>query len=74
MMHIGLRWAGEILIPAAGAANVPHLLDDNIDAVRQAGAELVNGTYRLKQCKPSVTSQYLKTTTGKWLPPALKEG
>jgi multimeric flavodoxin WrbA len=38
MMHMGLTWAGEVLIPAAGAANVPHLLDDNIDAVRQAGA------------------------------------
>jgi multimeric flavodoxin WrbA len=44
MVHIGLTWAGQVLIPAAGAANVPHLLDDNIDAVRQAGAELVNGT------------------------------
>ena len=44
MMHMGLTWAGEVLIPAAGAANVPHLLDNNIEAVRQAGAELVNGT------------------------------
>jgi hypothetical protein len=44
MMHMELTWAGEVLIPAAGAANVPHLLDDNIDAVRRAGAELVNGT------------------------------
>ena len=43
-MHFGLTWAGEVLIPAAGAANVPHLLDNNIEAVRKAGAELVNGT------------------------------
>jgi hypothetical protein len=43
-MHMGLTWAGEILIPSAGAANVPHLLDKNINAVKQAGAELVNGT------------------------------
>ena len=43
MMHFGLTWAGEVLIPSAGAANVPHLLDGNIEAVRQAGAELVNG-------------------------------
>ena len=43
MMHIGLTWAGEILIPSAGAANIPHLLDDNIEAVRKSGAELVNG-------------------------------
>ncbi len=34
MMHMGLTWAGEILIPSAGAANVPHLLDNNIEAVR----------------------------------------
>jgi len=44
MMHMELTWAGEVLIPAAGAAHVPHLLDDNIEAVRRAGAELVNGT------------------------------
>jgi len=44
MMHMGLTWAGEILIPSAGAANVPHLIDNNIDAVKQAGAELVKGT------------------------------
>ena len=43
MMHLDLTWAGEVLIPAAGAANVPHLLDANINAVRQAGDELVNG-------------------------------
>jgi multimeric flavodoxin WrbA len=44
MMHAGLTWAGEILIPSAGAANIPHLLDDNFKAVNQAGVELVNGT------------------------------
>jgi multimeric flavodoxin WrbA len=44
MMHFGLTWAGEVLIPSAGAANVPHLLDDNIEAVRKAGEELVKGT------------------------------
>ena len=44
MMHFGLTWAGEVLIPSAGAANVPHLLDDNIEAIRKAGDELVNGT------------------------------
>jgi hypothetical protein len=44
MMHMELTWAGEVLIPAAGAVNVPNLLDDNIDAVKQAGAELVKGT------------------------------
>ena len=43
LMHFGLTWAGEVLIPSAGAANVPHLLDGNIEAVRKAGAELVNG-------------------------------
>jgi multimeric flavodoxin WrbA len=40
MKHMGLTWAGEILIPSAGAANVPHLFDDNIEAVRQAGVKL----------------------------------
>ena len=43
MTHMDLVWAGEILVPSAGAASVPHLFDDNIEAVRQAGAELANG-------------------------------
>ncbi len=43
MMHIGLTWAGEVLMPSAGAVNVPHLLDDNIEAIRKAGAEVING-------------------------------
>jgi len=32
-----------ILIPAASAANVLRLLDDNFKAIRQAGAELIDG-------------------------------
>jgi multimeric flavodoxin WrbA len=48
MMHFGLTWAGEVLISSAGAANVPHLLDDNIEAIRRAGEELVNGTISLE--------------------------
>ena len=44
MIHMGLTWAGEILMPSAGAANIPHLFDDNIETVRKAGAELANGT------------------------------
>ena len=39
----GLTWAGEVLIPAAGAANVPRLFDDNLKTVYTAGAELING-------------------------------
>ena len=65
MMHMGLTWAGEVLIPSAGAANVPHLLDDNIEAVRQAGAELVNGTISPETMHQLVMFQYLKTTIGK---------
>jgi multimeric flavodoxin WrbA len=38
-----LTWAGEVLIPAAGAANVPRLFDDNLKAIKQAGSELMNG-------------------------------
>ena len=41
MKHGGLQWAGEVLIPAAGAANVPRLFNDNFDAIKQAGRELV---------------------------------
>lgn len=41
MQHGGLTWAGEVLIPAAGAANVPRLFNDNFDAIKQAGRELV---------------------------------
>ena len=40
-----MEWhhAGEILVPAAGAANVPHLFDKKLDAIRQAGRELATG-------------------------------
>ncbi len=41
MNHGGLTWGGEVLIPAAGAANVPRLFNDNMDAIKQAGRELV---------------------------------
>ena len=41
MRHGGLTWGGEVLIPAAGAANVPRLFNDNFDAIKQAGRELV---------------------------------
>lgn len=43
MIHGGLTWGGEILIPATGAVNVPRLFDDNLKAVREAGSELVSG-------------------------------
>lgn len=39
--HGRLTWGGEVLIPAAGAANVPRLFNDNFDAIKQAGRELV---------------------------------
>lgn len=41
MKHGGLQWAGEVLITAAGAANVPRLFNDNLEAIKQAGNELV---------------------------------
>jgi multimeric flavodoxin WrbA len=44
MRHAGLTWCGEVLIPAAGAVNVPGLFDDNMEAIRKAGAELAGGT------------------------------
>ena len=74
MKHIGVTWAGSVLIPAAGASGVPHLLDSNFVAVRQAGAELVKGQYHLKQCMISVMLQLRKKTIGTWLMPALKVG
>ncbi len=43
MKHGGIQWAGEVLIPAAGVANVPRLFNDNLDAIKQAGRELVEG-------------------------------
>jgi hypothetical protein len=42
----GMDWprAGEILVPAAGAANIPRLFDKKLELIRQAGAELVAGS------------------------------
>jgi len=36
-------WSGEILIPAAGIANVPKLFDRKYELIRKAGAELIDG-------------------------------
>lgn len=41
--HMDWKWAGEILISAAGAANAPKLFDRKYGAIRSAGAELING-------------------------------
>src|SRR6185369_6423584 len=41
--HMGWKWAGEILISAAGAANAPKLFDRKLGLVRAAGTELING-------------------------------
>lgn len=38
------KWAGEILVPAAGTANVPRLFDLKYDLIRNAGAELAAGS------------------------------
>ncbi|HAM53822.1 MAG TPA: hypothetical protein DCP92_25165 [Nitrospiraceae bacterium] len=38
------KWAGEVLVPAAGTANVPRLFDSKYDLIRNAGAELVTGS------------------------------
>ena len=40
------EWAGEVLVPAAGSANVPGLFDAKYDLIRDAGAELVAGPIR----------------------------
>lgn len=42
--HMGWSRSGEILIPAAGAANAPKLFDRKLELVRKAGAELIIGT------------------------------
>lgn|GEM_PF-424366 len=39
-------WAGEILVPAAGAANVPRLFDSKYALIRNAGAELAAGSIK----------------------------
>jgi len=43
LKHLGLTWAGEILVPSAGAASVPHLFDETFEAIVKAGAELADG-------------------------------
>ena len=40
-VHTDWVWSGELLISAAGAANVPRLFDRKIELIRRAGAELV---------------------------------
>ena len=42
----GWTWAGEILVSAAGAANVPKLFDRKYEQIRSAGAELLAGGIR----------------------------
>lgn len=41
--HTGWNWAGELLISAAGAANVPRLFDRKLELLKRAGAELIGG-------------------------------
>lgn len=41
--HMGWIWAGELLIPAAGAAHAPKLFDRKYELLRKAGSELVRG-------------------------------
>jgi putative NADPH-quinone reductase len=40
--HLDWKWAGEILISAAGAANAPRLFDRKYALIRKAGTELIN--------------------------------
>jgi len=42
--HMDWDLAGELLVSAAGSANVPRLFDDKLKMIRAAGAELVRGT------------------------------
>lgn len=39
--HAKWNWAGEILISATGAVNVPKLFDEKYDLIKKAGQELV---------------------------------
>ena len=39
----GWSWSGEILVSAAGAANVPNLFNDKYEFIKRAGAELMSG-------------------------------
>jgi hypothetical protein len=41
--HMGWVWAGELLIPAAGAAHVPGLFKGKFRLLKRAGAELAGG-------------------------------
>ena len=41
--HLDWQWAGEVLISASGAANVPQLFDTKYELIKKAGTELVNG-------------------------------
>lgn len=41
--HMDWPWSGEILISAAGAANVPRLFDGKYPLIKAAGAELLAG-------------------------------
>lgn len=41
--HMDWDMAGELLVSAAGAANVPRLFDDKLEAIRKAGAEILTG-------------------------------
>ncbi len=41
--HMGWVWAGELLIPAAGAAHVPGLFKEKFRLLKRAGAELAGG-------------------------------
>ena len=41
--HLDWQWAGEVLISASGAANIPQLFDTKYELIKKAGAELVNG-------------------------------
>ena len=53
--HLHWPWAGEVLISASGAANVPGLFDAKYELIKQAGAELVN------DCISSETSKSIAT-------------
>lgn len=46
--HTDWRWAGELLIPASGAAHVPRLFDQKLELLRQAGAELAGGAIAME--------------------------
>jgi len=41
--HMDWKWSGEILISAAGAANVPKLFDRKYELIREAGSQLRTG-------------------------------